>query len=130
MSLPASDMAYLAERAIEYSIDAEANMTCLVLKSYVLPPGYAKPHADLLLRFNPGYPDVQPDMWWFDPPVGRADGQSIAATDAREQHLGRTWQRWSRHLVPGQWRSGIDCLETFLALVRKELERCALKAAA
>jgi hypothetical protein len=62
-------------------------------------------------------------MWWFDPPVRRADGQQIPATDAIEHHLGRSWQRWSRHLATGQWRSGVDGLESFLALVRRELER-------
>jgi hypothetical protein len=68
-------------------------------------------------------------MWWFDPPAQRADGQVIQAADAVEQHLGRTWQRWSRHFNQGQWRSGVDTLESFLALIRKELERCALKVA-
>jgi len=76
-----------------------------------------------LLRFSPGYPDVAPDMWWFDPPVRRRDGQPIPATEVIERYLGRSWQRWSRHFAAGQWRSGVDGLESFLALVRKELER-------
>jgi len=62
-------------------------------------------------------------MWWFDPPVRRVDGQTIPATDVVEQHLGRGWQRWSRHLQPEQWRSGVDGLENYVALVRSELER-------
>jgi hypothetical protein len=37
--------------------------------------------------------------------------------------VGRSWQRWSRHFAAGQWQSGIDGLESFLALVRRELER-------
>ncbi|PPJ40310.1 E2/UBC family protein, partial [Pseudoxanthomonas sp. KAs_5_3] len=76
-----------------------------------------------LLRLNPGFPDVPPDMWWFDPPVTRNNGATIQATEAREQHLGRTWQRWSRHLQPGQWRSGVDRLENFIGLIRAELMR-------
>jgi len=62
-------------------------------------------------------------MWWFDPPVRRRDGQPIRATEVIERYLGRSWQRWSRHLTKGQWRSGVDGLESFLALVRIELER-------
>jgi hypothetical protein len=98
-------------------------MTCVVLPEFCLPPGFDRPRSDLLLRFNPGYPDVPPDMWWFDPPVRRNDGQPIPATEVIERYLGRNWQRWSRHFAAGQWRSGIDGLESFLALVRKELER-------
>jgi hypothetical protein len=100
-------------------------MTCVVLRDFALPLGFDRQKSDLLIRLNAGYPDVQPDMWWFDPPVRRADNQPIPATEVLEHYLGRSWQRWSRHLAAGQWRSGIDGLESFLALVRRELERCA-----
>lgn len=121
--LLSNDTKYLTERAIEHSVATEANMTCLVLPRFSLPSGFDQNESDLLLRFSPGYPDVAPDMWWFDPAIRRADGIPIAATDVIEHYLGRSWQRWSRHLIAGQWRSGIDGLENFLALVRRELER-------
>jgi hypothetical protein len=121
--LPTDDTAYLAERAVNHSVTAEANMTCVVIRNFALPTGLDRSQSDLLLRFNAGYPDVAPDMWWFDPPVRRADGQAIPATDVVERHLDRSWQRWSRHFTDGQWRSGIDGLESFLALIRRELER-------
>jgi hypothetical protein len=98
-------------------------MTCVVLPSFVLPPGLDREYSDLLIRFSAGYPDVPPDMWWFDPPLRRADGKPIPATEVIEQHLGRSWQRWSRHLTAGQWLSGVDGIQTFLALIRRELER-------
>jgi len=100
-------------------------MTCVLLPGFDLPPGLNRANADLLLRISPGYPDVPLDMWWFDPPIKRADGQVIPATEVMEHHLGRSWQRWSRHLPAGLWRSGIDGLESFLALVRRELEKSA-----
>ena len=53
--------------------------TCLLLSGFRLPAGLDRQQADLLLRFSPGYPDVHPDMWWFDPPVKRADGQFVLA---------------------------------------------------
>jgi hypothetical protein len=124
MTLPAIDLKYLQERDIKHSVTNEANMTCIVLPEYCLPSGMNVPRADLLLRLNPGYPDVPPDMWWFSPSLMLKDGRQIEATQVTEYYLGRQWQRWSRHFNAGQWRSGIDCLETFLALVRKELERC------
>lgn len=124
MGLPQSDITCLTERGLAYSVTSEANMTCVVFPRYSLPPGYNLTQSDLLLRLNPGFPDVQPDMWWFDPPLRIADGRMVKATELMERHLGRSWQRWSRHFVAGQWRSGIDSLESFLALIRKELERC------
>jgi hypothetical protein len=123
--LPAQDANYLTERAPSHVVSREANMTCIVIPAYPLPEGFDRPHSDLLLRLNAGYPDVPPDMWWFDPPVRRADGQAIPATEVIEHHLGRSWQRWSRHFKPGQWESGIDSLESFMALLRRELERSA-----
>ena len=127
MSLPPDDLKYLAERGINHSVASEANMTCVLLPQYRLPTGFDRPQSDLLLRLNTGYPDVPPDMWWFDPPIRRKDGRPIPATEVTEQYLGRSWQRWSRHFGSGQWRSGLDCLETFLALIRKELERSVLE---
>lgn len=122
--LPQHDVTCLAERGLKYSVSTEANMTCVVFQGYRLPAGYDREQADLLVRLNPGFPDVQPDMWWFDPAVRLKDGRSVKATDVTEHHLGRTWQRWSRHFNAGQWRSGVDSLESYLALIRRELERC------
>jgi hypothetical protein len=123
--LPPNDTSYLAEKAIVHTLTRDANMTCVVLANFPLPPGLDRGHSDLMLRLNAGYPDVAPDMWWFDPPVRRADGRPIPATEVIEHHMGRSWQRWSRHFTAGQWKSGIDGLESFLALVRRELERSA-----
>jgi len=125
MSLPQSDVTCLAERGIQYSVSVEANMTCIVFPGYKLPGGYDRAASDLLLRLQPGFPDVPPDMWWFNPAIRLASGGIVQATEVVEKHLGKDWQRWSRHFNAGQWRSGIDSLESFLALIRKELERCA-----
>lgn len=99
-------------------------MTCVVWRNYPLPDGYDPPTADLLLRLSPGFPDVPPDMWWFQPAVRLRGGTVVRATEVTEQHLGSSWQRWSRHLTAGQWQSGIDSLESFLAIIHNELRRC------
>ncbi len=123
--LPPNDTKFLTERVgnAKHILTSEQNMTCIVLHDFRLPAGLNHEKSDLLLRIQPGYPDVPPDMWWFDPPVRRADGHAIPATEVIEHYLGRGWQRWSRHLPPGQWQSGVDGLENFLALVRKELQK-------
>ena len=123
MNLPPSDIAYLNERGVAYEIATESDMTCVVMPEWPLPNGFDRDAADLLVRLNPGYPDVPPDMWWFAPPVHLANGTALPATSAVERYLGREWQRWSRHFQNGQWQSGVDGLGGYLTLIRQDLER-------
>lgn len=123
MSLPETDTAYLNERGIVHQVVSESGMTCVVLPNWPVPAGFDHEAADLLVRLSSGYPDVHPDMWWFDPPVHLADGTKLPGTDVVEPHVGRSWQRWSRHFTNGQWQSGVDGLESYLALIRRDLER-------
>ena len=127
--LPPIDAEYVGARCAAHQVSAEGGMLCVLLPDFPLPPGLNVGQSDLLLRLPAGYPDAAPDMWWFSPPITRSDGSTIPATEAREHHLGRDWQRWSRHLQPGQWRSGIDSIESYLALISKELVSAAVRAA-
>jgi len=127
MALPQPDIEFLDARGLPYTVTEEANMTCVVLPNYALPAGCNVTHADLLIRLSPGFPDIPPDMWWFSPAVIRDDGQQIPCTEHVEAHLGRTWQRWSRHLTQGQWRSGTDDVQTYLAMIARELKRAMAK---
>lgn len=121
--LPQADEDFLAEAGLEHSVTVEAGAICVVFPGWSLPAGYTEASSDLMLRLNPGYPDVAPDMWWFCPPVQRADGAAIPATESQEQYLGRVWQRWSRHFNGGQWIAQQDTLQSFIAIVREELRR-------
>lgn len=123
--LPPLDEAFLVEAGHKFESAVESGMTCIVFPSWPLPDGLNYTSADLLVRLPGGYPDAAPDMWWFSPALTTAGGGVIQATEVSEMHLGRTWQRWSRHLGAGQWRSGIDGLENYLALIRAETERAA-----
>ena len=127
--LPANDLEYLRSLSPGHTVQLDGGMTCVLVPGFLLGEGFALAQSDLLLRLAPGYPDVPPDMWWFNPPVRRTDSAEIIATQAREQLLGREWQRWSRHLTPGQWRSGIDSLESYIAIIRRELRASAPKVA-
>ena len=60
-------------------------------------------------------------MWWFSPPVHLVNGEALPATNVVETHLGRRWQRWSRHFRSGQWQSGVDGFGSFLTLIRQNL---------
>lgn len=121
--LPPNDSQYLSDRQIPYTLATEAGMQCITLPVFALPEGYDRANSDLLLRLHLGYPDIPPDMWWFDPPIRPANGRVIPATELIEHYLGRSWQRWSRHLPAGQWKSGIDGIESYLALIKQDLAR-------
>ena len=123
--LPPDDHAYLAERFPRFTEAVEGGMLCVVLPDFPLPPGFQPSSADLLLRLAPGYPDAPPDMWWFHPHALRADGRAIPNAQVEESYLGKTWQRWSRHLGPNQWRVGVDSLQTFLTLLKNDLSSAA-----
>ena len=123
--IPSEDRECLEARSLRFSEVVEGRMICVVLRDFPLPEGLRPARSDLLLRLAPGYPDVPPDMWWFDPPIIRPDGKPIAQTQVHETYLGRTWQRWSRHFNVGQWCPGVDSLQGFLALVSRELARAA-----
>lgn len=128
--LPPNDAEYLRDHFPGHTVQLLGGMTCVILPAFPLGPGFDRTTADLLLRLAPGYPDVQPDMWWFSPAVRRVDGREIPATQITETHFNRPWQRWSRHLSRGQWRSGTDSLESYLSLVHRELAAASPKAAA
>ena len=122
--LPERDADFLAHARGAFVV-SEGSMIAVVIPHFPLPPGLSAQEADLLLRLSPGYPDVPPDMWWFSPPLRRADNAPIPATEVYERHLDKTWQRWSRHLSPDQWRSGTDSLETYVSMIRHQLLRAA-----
>lgn len=123
--LPSEDRECLGSKFPRFVEATENQMTCVVLPDFPLPVGLNPDRADLLLMLSPGYPDVPPDMWWFNPAVVRPDGAAIPQTQVEETHLGRTWQRWSRHLNTEQWRPGVDSIETYISLVHSELARSA-----
>lgn len=128
--LPTPDIKFLTERGYQYEVRDESGMTCVLLSAWPVPTGYQQSHTDLLLRLASGYPDVPPDMWWCDPALILLNGSQPQATEVREECLGRTWQRWSRHFPdPSHWRSGIDSLESYLARVRAEMAKSARSAA-
>ena len=119
-----ADEEFLERLGLEYDVASEGGLTALVIKGWPLPPGYEPSQVDLLLRLPPGFPDTQPDMYWCDPPVRLAgSGSYPQAADLFETYLGRSWQRFSRHLPAGAWQPGRDSLESYLALIRTQLAR-------
>lgn len=121
--LPDNDIAYLHSRGLKFEANLEGNMISLVIFGVELPSGYQPQTVDLLLRLPLQFPQAPPDMFWTAPVVAY-DGRGVPpATQVREMHMGRSWQRWSRHFGTSHWRPGVDDLRSYMALIRTTLER-------
>lgn len=124
MQLPTRDTVFLAERGYAWELAPDpGGSSCLVIKDFnVSGGGFTPAVTDLMVRIPPQFPMTPLDMWYCDPPVRiAATGQFAAASQVMEQHIGRTWQRFSRHLN-GAWQPGVDCLRSFFILIQRELQ--------
>ena len=124
MKLPARDIAMLVERGFEYELlpDPGAGAYLVIHRFDVAGGGFTPSPIDLMIRIPPQYPMTPLDMWYCDPPVRLVDtGQFATASEVMETHLGRTWQRFSRHLN-GSWKPGVDGLRSYFTLVVRELQ--------
>jgi Prokaryotic E2 family E len=116
------DREALEVAGLAYATVAEPGFTNLVISNFPLPPGLSTDKADVLFRLPLGFPDATPDMFWVSPALQTSAGNQIPGTEMTENHVGRSWQRWSRHIAV-QWRPGIDNLGTYLAYVRQCLRQ-------
>lgn len=123
-----ADQRTLDELGRPYTVAVGGAFIELVISGFQLPANLQPTVVDLLLRLPPGFPDAAPDMFWLDPAATGPGGAGIPGTESSELYLGRTWQRWSRH-IGGQWRPGIDNLATYMAYIRRCLDQAAGRAA-
>jgi hypothetical protein len=124
MNLPARDVKFLDERNYEWELTPDPQgASYLLIKSFdVSAGGFTPTVIDLMIRIPPQYPMTPLDMWYCHPPIRiAASGQFAPATEVIEAHLGKQWQRFSRHLNGG-WRPGIDSLRSYFVLIQKELQ--------
>lgn len=125
MKLFPPDRLFLEHAGINYRVFEEGGMLNVELLDFPIPHGLNAGTASILFRLSASYPDTPPDMWWIIPHLTSVNGGAIPATEVIETIDGRSWQRWSRHLDPASWRSGVDGLESYVRLLRNELETAA-----
>jgi len=124
MFLPEFDREYLLEKEYIFEEKIDANRNGLIIRNWILPTGkYNLETTDLLVLIPNGYPEVRPDMWYFNPAILLALSNKLAKqTQANINFEGKVWQRWSRHFPANEWRSGIDGIHTYLKKVQTALE--------
>ena len=119
--LPEQDMKYLKERWPGHHVERQGGQVLVVLPGYRLPARFEPREVDLLLILAFGFPETKPDMFWVDPVV-TVSGHAPLTADLRQEFVGRTWQRFSRHLPEGAWRRG-DNLRSWVTFIGTMLER-------
>lgn len=120
--LPEVDEHYLVEKGHKWEVVKGSDCLYLILRGVpVASSKYSRSTTDVMIRIPFGYPMAALDMFYVDPPLQMASGGYPQRADHFEEHCGRRWQRFSRHL-PTAWRPGVDGLRGFLALVFAELQ--------
>jgi hypothetical protein len=122
--LPAHDEAFLDHLGLVWEAIIDGGVMWIIIYAFPLPSGYGVGASDVAIEILPNYPVTPLDMAYFHPTLARVDGRQIPNADSMRAIDGKTWQRWSRHRVPGNaWNPEIDDLDTHLALVADWLER-------
>lgn len=96
------------------------NTGWIIIHNFKVPDEYNLEETSVAFMIPPSYPTVEFDMMYFYPDLRRKDGQTIGALTAQNLD-GKIFQRWSRHRIAGEWRSGIDNLETHVLSVQSWL---------
>ncbi len=103
----------------------DSGLSGVIIRGFALPAGkFQVAAADVLVLLPSGYPDVPPDMFYTEPWLRLAQGNSYPARAGRPHcFAGVQWQRWSRH--NHEWRPGIDGLRTMIKRIETAIEDAA-----
>lgn len=125
MKLLEQDEEYLNSKQYDWEFILGNNEGYLIIKNYRLKSDrYNTQETDLMIRIPNGYNMAALDMFYVDPHIRLKDTDDYPpAANSIETYIDRQWQRFSRHLNPGEWRAGIDGIETILSHATKELQR-------
>ncbi|MCT7327325.1 multiubiquitin domain-containing protein [Ralstonia mojiangensis] len=95
----------------------------LIIRNYKLPAGYQQECTDIAIDIPTLYPAAEIDMFYCNPPLTLSSHNSIPQTEWQETIEQTSFQRWSRHRLPGAWKPESDSVLTHLALVEESLLR-------
>lgn len=118
------DVAYLNHLGLNWETRLVGARRWLIIHDHALPSGYNHEQVDLAIEVPTAYPDAKLDMFFVYPALTLANGGGIGQTEIRENILGNTYQRWSRHLNGvTRWNPLTDSVITHLAVVEESLLR-------
>lgn len=117
------DLGILKEQGYTFDIVEESPKICIVFKDYQLPSGiYNIEKVDLLIFTTPYYPNAGFDMFWVDPKLTLKNNGQPKAADTFENHLGKSWRRFSYHPYNNKpWNPSEDSVTSFMSYVQQRL---------
>ena len=117
------DESFLNEYGLPWETVADGSRWVLI-RDFPTPTGYNHDKVTVAIRLETGYPNVQLDMVYFNPPLARRDGRAIGAADVVQPITGVQYQRWSRHRTANNpWRPGEDNIGSHVFLIEDWLQR-------
>jgi hypothetical protein len=133
--LPEDDQDFLRKKAIAHHFHSEGQgetlRRAIELIDFDVPPNLYKrdpagplvpaTKSNILVLIPKGYATTRLDSWYARPALLLADGNFPNCAGGQADMFGNTWQFWSRHLDPSEWRDGVDGLETYLQYIRSGL---------
>jgi hypothetical protein len=120
--VPEIDRDFLAAKGYKFIAKRIGADLHVIIEDFPFPVAYTPQFAKLLIILPAGYPNANLDMFRTVPDVKLASGAWPKNAEVRETHDGVSWQRWSRHFNSA-WRQGVDNLQTFVASIRRELDK-------
>ncbi|MBN9673731.1 multiubiquitin domain-containing protein [Roseibium aggregatum] len=119
-----ADESFLGELGLLWETKEITGQHWLIIYDYPVPEGYSLTTVTLSLLVPPTYPKAEIDMFFVYPPLDKATGGNIPATETRRSIDGLPFQQWSRHRGPGsRWHPCRDNVMTHLALVEAALNK-------
>lgn len=118
--LPSNDRKFLAGKKLSFREVNDGAKKGLIIDNFpVMPAGkFNVASSSLLIILPAGYPDVPPDMFYFQPELRLTTTNAYPAqAEYQEVHFQQIWQRWSRHAPASEWRIGRDSLQSYLQRV-------------
>lgn len=118
------DEAYLDELGLPWETAVTRGERWLIIREYTVPPGYTVSSAAVAILVPPTYPQAEIDMFYVYPPLQKAAGGMIPATEHLQSINGLPYQRWSRHRGTGSpWNPQKDSILSHLALVESAIAK-------
>jgi hypothetical protein len=119
--LPEPDVEYLLEKQYVFEVHQMGGDIHIIIHHFSFPNPYQPNEADILVILPAGYPNGNPDMFWTCPDVKLNGDRWPMSSDVHQDFHGKNWQRWSRHMAGGSWRTGVDNLRTYMTSVIREI---------
>ena len=119
----AQDLKILRSRGFCHDVIEDGMKVYVLFKKLpLLADLYNLKETDLLIFTTSQYPNAGFDMFWTDVSLTLRDGRIPQNADVIEQHVGRSWRRFSYHpynLKP--WNPSEDNVERFMEHVQQRL---------